>query len=470
MTVNSALNLSLPAAPLTTDPALAGELQIIYNALQILQQALNDAGIPSGGISPSPTVLAVPNGGTGVNTATGVLIGTGVTAITTVAGGVVGHQLRVKTIGPATYEFSASGTGDVVGPAGATNGNVAVFGDATGKLIADGGTLGSAAFQNVAAFDAAGAAAAAQSASQPVNAKLTSISALVSAAGWLHNDGAGAFSYTTPTYTNVGALAVGGTAVDSSKLEGGTWETPGTIGSTTPNTGAFTQITSSGATGNSHTRTTDGTVLDIANTYASFSGEASTIHVSRAANSGYNLVNYYANGVSQFNIDGTGAVTAAGAGKFPSILAGNGNHTLSSSYSGTTTNSYAVEHIRKVNNGAVATQDLFSITLGYANSSVMIEVVMAMEWQGQDTQPAAYRKSVITMGGALTENNITNVGGGSAGTINFTYVSAGVFKVNMTGMITVVGTGNGIAYIRVIGGGISNGAYVVPGSVVVADL
>lgn len=34
---------------------------------------------------------------------------------------------------------------------------------------------------------------------QPVNANLTSISALSNAAGYLHNDGAGVFAYSNPT-------------------------------------------------------------------------------------------------------------------------------------------------------------------------------------------------------------------------------------------------------------------------------
>lgn len=63
--------------------------------------------------------------------------------------------------------------GDVVGPAGAVDGNVVLFDTATGKLVKDGGTLGSAAFTSSAAYDPAGAAAAAQAASQPADADLT---------------------------------------------------------------------------------------------------------------------------------------------------------------------------------------------------------------------------------------------------------------------------------------------------------
>ena len=152
MTITSGLDLGLPASPLAEDPKLNAELQIVYNALHNIVQAMNDAGIPAGGISPNPTVQDVSHGGTGVATATGVLIGTGTTAMTAVAGGTVGQQLRVKTIGPTTYEFSSSGTGDVVGPAGAVSGNVAVYDGITGKLLKDGGTLGTAAFTDATAY------------------------------------------------------------------------------------------------------------------------------------------------------------------------------------------------------------------------------------------------------------------------------------------------------------------------------
>ena len=50
--------------------------------------------------------------------------------------------------------------GKVSGPAGATDNNVVLFNGATGKLIKDGGTLGTAAFAATTAFDVAGAAAA----------------------------------------------------------------------------------------------------------------------------------------------------------------------------------------------------------------------------------------------------------------------------------------------------------------------
>lgn len=79
------------------------------------------------------------------------------------------------------------GAGDVVGPAVATSGHVAVFSGATGKIIGDGGALGSAAFTASTAY-----------------------------------------------------LGVADQAADSAQLLGATWVAPGAIGSTTPSTGNFT--------------------------------------------------------------------------------------------------------------------------------------------------------------------------------------------------------------------------------------
>lgn len=55
MTIDSALNIGLPAVPLTDNKELAGELQIIYNALHIIQQAMTDGGIV-GGLIPTTSI------------------------------------------------------------------------------------------------------------------------------------------------------------------------------------------------------------------------------------------------------------------------------------------------------------------------------------------------------------------------------------------------------------------------------
>jgi hypothetical protein len=79
--------------------------------------------------------------------------------------------------------------------------------------------LGSAAYTSSGAYDVAGAAAAVTPATlalvigtntQAHGAKLDAIQALASAAGWLHNDGAGAFVYSTPVATIPPAIAAGG--------------------------------------------------------------------------------------------------------------------------------------------------------------------------------------------------------------------------------------------------------------------
>lgn len=90
----------------------------------------------------------------------------------------------------------------VQGPVGAIGGNVVLFDGITGRLIKDGGTLGSAAFTSSSDYDVAGAAVAAQAASLPLH----------------------------------------GTADNASALLGFTWGAPDAIGSGTPNTGEFTTI------------------------------------------------------------------------------------------------------------------------------------------------------------------------------------------------------------------------------------
>ena len=104
MSVDSGINLGLPVAPLAENKELAAELQIVYNALKILQQVLNDAGIPSG-TTPAPTTLPVANGGTGAATLTGILKGAGTTALVGISSSTAGHLLVVT--GANAYAFQA---------------------------------------------------------------------------------------------------------------------------------------------------------------------------------------------------------------------------------------------------------------------------------------------------------------------------------------------------------------------------
>jgi hypothetical protein len=66
------------------------------------------------------------------------------------------------TITAAVNAVPPPGSGDVVGPGSSTDGHVSVFDGITGKLIKDGGALGSAAFTASSAYDAAGAASTVQ--------------------------------------------------------------------------------------------------------------------------------------------------------------------------------------------------------------------------------------------------------------------------------------------------------------------
>ena len=129
------------------------------------------------------------------------------------------QAIRALVADLTDYVPVAGNAGNVVGPASATSGNVALFDGATGKLIKDGGTLGTAAFTASTAYDVSGAAAAVTPTTlglvigtntQAHGVKLDSIQALASAAGLLYNNGAGAFSYQTYTeYTAASAACTG---------------------------------------------------------------------------------------------------------------------------------------------------------------------------------------------------------------------------------------------------------------------
>ena len=59
------------------------------------------------------------------------------------------YNLSVDASGNIIETSGGGGTGDVVGPASAVDGNVALFDGITGKLIKDGGTLGTGAFATI---------------------------------------------------------------------------------------------------------------------------------------------------------------------------------------------------------------------------------------------------------------------------------------------------------------------------------
>jgi len=83
----------------------------------------------------------------------------------------IGSNLTLS--GGTLSATGGGGSGDVVGPASAVSGNVSLFDGTTGKLIKDGGTLGSAAFTTTSAFATAAQGALADSATQPGDAATT---------------------------------------------------------------------------------------------------------------------------------------------------------------------------------------------------------------------------------------------------------------------------------------------------------
>lgn len=119
------------------------------------------------------------------------------------------------------------GTGDVVGPASAVANNIVLFDGTTGKLIKDGGL-------SAASFDAAGAAAAAQAASQPLDADLTAVAALTGT-GFLVRTGSGTwairtFQNGTNTTVNNGDGVAGDPSIDASGSGGSAIYAPMTTG------------------------------------------------------------------------------------------------------------------------------------------------------------------------------------------------------------------------------------------------
>lgn len=166
-----------------------------------------------------------------------------------VKGVLSGALLQPQNLPPVLSDL---GTGDVLGPAAAVDGNVVLFDTATGKLIKDGGTLGSAAFTESGAYDVAGAAAAAQAASQPADADLTTWAGITPGANVgtalavaVGTDGAvvvkgGALG--TPS-SGVGANITG---VNAATLGGATFAAPGAIGGTTPAAISVTTVAGTG--------------------------------------------------------------------------------------------------------------------------------------------------------------------------------------------------------------------------------
>jgi hypothetical protein len=85
-------------------------------------------------------------------------------------------------------QAALAGTGTVTGPVVSVAGNVALFGGIDGIALIDGGTLGTAAFTPVGNYDVAGAALAAQAASDPLGSAATAQAAAIAASQPLDPD------------------------------------------------------------------------------------------------------------------------------------------------------------------------------------------------------------------------------------------------------------------------------------------
>jgi len=142
-------NVTAPATPATGK-------SIIYPKSDGLWYSKDDAGAETslgGNVDLTADVtgtLPVANGGTGVATTTAyaVLCGgtTSTAALQSIAGvGTSGQVLTSNGAGALPTFQSVSGTGDVVGPASATDSNFAAFDTTTGKLIKD-STVSAASF------------------------------------------------------------------------------------------------------------------------------------------------------------------------------------------------------------------------------------------------------------------------------------------------------------------------------------
>jgi hypothetical protein len=111
-----------------------------------------------------------------------------------------------------------------------------------------------------------------------------------------------------------------------------------------------------------------------------------------------------------------------------------------------------------------SSSDICTITSTYTFGTLSVEVIVTAEYAAADTFQGASKKAMIAFrsGNIVVTDVETSVSGGLVGTINFTYVSNGVMKVNMTGATTAVGFGNGIVFVRVVGGNQSSNSKLTP--------
>ena len=125
---------------------------------------------------------------------------------------------------------------------------------------------------------------------------------------------------------------------------------------------------------------------------------------------------------------------------------------------------YNEEKLYQISQGTgTANYDICTVTSAYTYGTLVIEVSGTIQYAGADQRTASNRKSIIQFrNGSITVADLYTNYVGSFGTINFTYVSDGVIKINVTGATTGVGQGNGIAWVKCVGGQNSSGSVVTP--------
>ena len=126
---------------------------------------------------------------------------------------------------------------------------------------------------------------------------------------------------------------------------------------------------------------------------------------------------------------------------------------------------FAQEKIYKLfQSGGTTSFDICTITSTYINGSIMVECVYTGQFGNTDQNTPSYKKSLVTMKtGSITVTDIvTQLTGSNIGSLNFTYVSNGVMKINVSSMNGSALGLNGIAYVRVVGGNGSSTSNIDP--------